>query len=404
MDFTLSPEIDDYRRRVRAFVSDVILPLESDPASYDPHENIRKDLLDQVRAKVKSAGLWALQMPKSRGGQGLPIVGMAACYEEMNRSIFGPVCFNSAAPDDGTMIVLNRIATEKQKDKWLQPIVDGKVNSSFVMTEPHPGGGSDPSMMLTRAEKKGGKWIVRGHKHFITGAGTASHFLLVVRTSDDNRRGLTAFMHHRDAPGFRILRRIPIMGPEEHGGHCEVQYDGLEIPDEDRVMGEGDGLKVTQIRLGTARLTHCMRWTGMAKRALDIASAYIGERESFGSKLIDHEGVQWMMGEAAMEIEIGRLLTMRAAWLLDQGDFARKEVSMAKVVVADALHKAVDTAIQMLGATGYSKDTKLEWMYRYARQARLVDGASEVHKMVLARFLMTEGMDFWSWGAPAKRR
>jgi acyl-CoA dehydrogenase len=404
MDFSLPPELDDYRNRVRAFVTEHILPLEADPKAYDGHENIRKDVLDRVRDKAKKAGLWALQMPKSRGGQGLPIVGMAACYEEMNRSIFGPVCFNSAAPDDGTMIVLNRIATEKQKDKWLQPLIDGLVNSSFVMTEPHPGGGSDPSMMLTRAEKKGSTWIVRGHKHFITGAGTAKHFLLIARTSDDNRRGLTAFLHHGDAPGFRIQRRIPIMGPEEHGGHCEVEYDGLEIPDEDRLMGEGDGLKVTQIRLGTARLTHCMRWTGMAKRALDIASAYIGERESFGAKLIDHEGVQWMMGEAAMEIDIGRLLTMRAAWLLDQGDFARKEVSMAKVVVADALHKAVDTAIQMLGAKGYSKDTKLEWMYRYARQARLVDGASEVHKMVLARFLMSEGVDFWKWGAPGRKR
>ena len=162
-------------------------------------------------------------------------------------------------------------------------------------------------------------------------------------------------------------------------------------------MEVGDGLKLTQIRLGTARLTHCMRWLGMAKRAVEIAAPYVRERESFGAKLSEHEGVQWMLGEVAMEIEIGRLLTMKAAATLDSGDFARKEVSMAKVAVSETLHKAIDTAIQLCGARGYSKDTRLEWMYRYARQARLVDGASEVHKMVLARNYMKEGSDFWSW-------
>ncbi|MFQ5468580.1 MAG: acyl-CoA dehydrogenase family protein, partial [Kiloniellaceae bacterium] len=188
-----------------------------------------------------------------------------------------------------------------------------------------------------------------------------------------------------------------IMGPEEHGGHCEIRIHDLEIPDADRLMAVGDGLKVTQIRLGTARLTHCMRWLGMAKRALEIAAPYVAARDSFGAKLEAHEGVQWMLGEAAMAIEIGRLLTMKAAAKLDSGDFARREVSMAKVHVADALHTAIDTAIQLCGARGYSKDTVLEWMYRYARQARLVDGASEVHKMVLARAFLKDGVDFWTW-------
>ncbi len=397
MDFTLSPEIKEYRLRVRDFVSDHIRPVEADPANMDEHENIRDDVLAPLREKARQAGLWALQMPKERGGQGLSIVGMAACYEEMGRSIFGPVCFNSAAPDDGNMILLNRVGTEAQKERWLQPIIDGKVRSSFVMTEPMPGSGSDPSAMLTTATRKGDSWIINGHKWFITGAGVAQHFILMAKTSDDPRKGLTAFLFDADQPGWEIKRRIPIMGPEEHGGHCEILFDGLEIKDENRLMDVGDGLKATQIRLGTARLTHCMRWTGMAKRALEECFEYIGERESFGSKLADHEGVQWMLGEAAMQIDIGRLLTMRAAAKLDSGDFARKEVSMAKIVVADALHKAIDTAIQLVGARGYSKDTPLEWMYRYARQARLVDGASETHKMVLARFLLNDGIDFWSW-------
>ncbi|NJM34835.1 MAG: acyl-CoA dehydrogenase, partial [Rhodomicrobium sp.] len=347
---------------------------------------------------AKDAGLWAPQMPAARGGLGLNVQGMAAIYEEANRSLFGPVAMNCAAPDDGNMTVLEKVATEAQKARWLQPIVDGKVRSAFVMTEPHPGGGSDPSMIRTFAEKRGDRWIVRGHKWFITGAGVAQHFILIAKTSDDPRKGLTAFLFDRDQPGWEIVRRIPIMGPEEHGGHCELRFDGLEILDENRLMGVGDGLKLTQIRLGTARLTHCMRWLGLAKRSLEIARDYVAEREGFGLKLADRESVQLQLGEAAMGIEIGRMLTMRAAWALDQGSKARKEVSMAKIQVADALHKAVDTAIQLNGARGYSKDTALEWIYRYARQARLVDGASEVHKMVLNRFLADEGDEFWRWG------
>lgn len=397
MDFTLDQEVHEYRRRIRAFVREHLLALEADALSYDQHENIRGDLLEAMRDKARTAGLWALQMPKSRGGGGLPVVGMAACYEEMNWSIFGPTVFNCAAPDDGNMIVLNKIATEAQKDRWLQPVIDGRVRSAFAMTEPMPGGGSDPSMMLTTAQRRGDRWIVRGRKWFITGADEAGHFILIARTSDDKRKGLTAFLFDREQPGWKIERRIPIMGPEEHGGHCEIVLDNLEIPDENRLMGVGDGLKVTQIRLGTARLTHCMRWLGLAKRSLDIAADYVSQRQSFGVKLAEREGVQTMLGDAAMQIEVGRMLTMRAAWKLDRGDFARKEVSMAKVVVADTLHKAADTAIQLCGARGYSKDTPLEWIYRYARQARLVDGASEVHKMVMARFFLEQRAEFWSW-------
>ena len=397
MDFTLPPELDDYRRRVRAFVEEEILPVEADRANWDEHENIADAPLAALRAKAKAAGLWTLQLPKEVGGQGLPMVGVAACYEEMNRSIFGPVCFNAAAPDDGNMRLLSMVGTPAQKERWLAPIVEGRVRSAFAMTEPHPGGGSDPSMMKTRAERKGDRWVVTGRKWFITGADAAQHFILMARTSDDPRKGLTAFLFDKDQPGWRIERRIPIMGPEEHGGHCELIFDGLEIPDENVLMKVGDGLKATQIRLGPARLTHCMRWTGLAKRCLEIAGSYVKERESFGMPLAEHEGVQWMLGETAMQIEIGRLLTMKAAHALDSGSFARKEVSMAKVQVADTLFKAADTAIQLCGARGYSKDTVLEWIYRYARQAKLVDGASEVHKMVLSRSYLAEGDDFWGW-------
>jgi acyl-CoA dehydrogenase len=190
------------------------------------------------------------------------------------------------------------------------------------------------------------------------------------------------------------------MGPDEHGGVCELEFTGLEIPAEHRLLEEGDGLRITQIRLGPARLTHCMRWLGLAKRCLEIAAAYVEERRAFGMRLAEHESVQMMLGEAAKNIHIGRLLTMHAAWCLDAGSHAQKEVSMAKLHMADTLIQAADVALQLLGARGYSKDTPVEWIYRYARAAKLVDGASEVHRMLLFRAYDRLGDDFWRWGVP----
>jgi acyl-CoA dehydrogenase len=398
MDFTLSPEIEDLRLRTRSFIAQHVLPLESDPQNFSEHENIPLHRLAPVQDEAKKAGLWAPQSPEAFGGMALPIVAWAVVYEEAARSIFGALALNCMAPDDGNMSLLARIGTPAQQDRWLRPIVEGKVKSAFAMTEPAPGGGSDPGMIRTYAEKKDGKWVIRGRKWFITGGAEAAHFIVVARTSDDKRRGLTAFLYHRDQPGWRIVRRIGIMGPEEHGGHCELEFDGLEVAEENVLLGVGDGLKVTQIRLGPARLTHCMRWLGLAKRCLEIAQDYVNNREGFGVRLADRESVQIKLGQVAQQIQIGRLLTMHAAWTLDRGGRARKEISMAKVHVADTLHNACDTAIQLNGARGYSKDTVLEWIYRAARAARLVDGASEVHNMVLARFLRDEGRDFWTWG------
>ncbi|QOF75499.1 acyl-CoA dehydrogenase family protein (plasmid) [Aminobacter sp. SR38] len=397
MDFEISQEVENYRVRIAEFVHREILPLEADKASFDVHGNIALPLLESLRTKAKANGLWCLQLKSETGGAGIGKMGMAVCYEEMNRSIFGPVVFNSAAPDDGNMMMLEALGTAEQKEKWLKPIIDGKVRSAFAMTEPHPGGGSDPSMIVTRAEKRGDKYVVSGRKWFITGAEDAHHFILIARTSNDPKSGLSALLFHRDQPGWSIKRRIEIMGPEEHGGHCELEFDGLEIPVENLLVGEGSGMKVTQVRLGPARLTHCMRWLGLSKRCVEIARAYAAERYGFGVRLADRESIQLKLGDLAMRIEIGRMLVMKAAWELDRGGFARKEVSMAKVQVANVLHDAADVAIQINGARGYSKDTVLEWIYRYARQARLVDGADEVHKMVLNRSLSEEGPGFWRW-------
>jgi acyl-CoA dehydrogenase len=397
MDFTISADVADLRNRIETFVETHLLPLESDPSAYDAHENIALPVLEQMREKARAEGLWCLQLSPENGGRGLNKVGMAVCYEAMNRSIFGPVCFNSAAPDDGNMMILQALGTEEQKRRWLDPIARGEVRSAFAMTEPHPGGGSDPGMMLTTARRDGDDYVVHGHKWFITGAGEAAHFILLARTSDDERRGHTAFLFHRDDPGWEITRRIPIMGPEEHGGHCELRFDGLRIPKDNILLHEGRGMKVTQTRLAPARLTHCMRWLGLARRCVEIAQDYAATREGFGVRLADRESVQVMLGDLAMQIETGRLLVMKAAWEIDRGGFARKEISMAKIHVANLLHKAADVAIQINGARGYSRDTVLEWIYRYARQARLVDGADEVHKMILNRQLADEERDFYRW-------
>lgn len=401
MDFSITPEIADLRDRIARFVATHLIPLESDPAAYDAHENIALPVLARMRDKARAEGLWCLQLSPEFGGQGLGKVGMAVCYEAMNRSIFGPVVFNSAAPDDGNMMVLEALGTPAQQDRWLRPIADGVVRSAFIMTEPHPGGGSDPGMMRTTATRDGDAYVVHGHKWFITGAAEATHFILLARTSDDPLRGHTAFLFHRDDPGWEITRRIAIMGPEEHGGHCELRFDGLRIPAQNVLLEEGRGMKVTQTRLGPARLTHCMRWLGLAKRCVEIAQDYAATREGFGVRLADRESVQVMLGDLAMQIEVGRLLVMKAAWEIDRGGFAQKEISMAKIHVAKLLHKAADTAIQINGARGYSKDTVLEWIYRYARQARLVDGADEVHKMVLNRHLQEQGTGFYHWDSPA---
>ncbi|PHR20675.1 MAG: acyl-CoA dehydrogenase [Hoeflea sp.] len=397
MDFEISPRIEDFRVRIAQFVDDHILPVEADRKNYDEHENILAGPLERLREKAKSEGLWCLQLKKENGGQELGRVGMAVCYEEMQRSIFGPLVFNSAAPDDGNMMVLELAGTPEQRGRWLRPVAEGRVRSAFAMTEPHPGGGSDPSMIKTTAIRQGERYVINGKKWFITGADDAQHFILVAKTSEDTRKGLTAFLFDRDQPGWKIDRRIPIMGPEEHGGHCEISFDGLEVSADNLLLNEGDGLKITQMRLGVARLTHCMRWLGLSRKCVEIATEYAQRREGFGQKLIDRESIKLMFGDLAMQIEVGRLLVMKAAWALDQGSFARKEVSMAKIHVANLLHKAADTAIQINGARGYSKDTLLEWIYRYARQARLVDGADEVHKMVLERTLASEGRSFWSW-------
>jgi acyl-CoA dehydrogenase len=262
------------------------------------------------------------------------------------------------------------------------------------MTEPHPGAGSDPSMMLTAAKRRGDTWRIEGRKWFITGAGVAKHFILVAKTSDDPRKGLTAFLFDAEQPGWRIVRRIPILGPEEHGGHCELEFDGLEIADENRLMGVGDGLRVTQIRLGTARLTHCMRWLGSAVRAQAIATDYARKRQGFGKPIGAHEGVGFMLADNEIDIHMARLAIWHAAWVLDQGGRASRESSMAKVACSEAVFRVADRCVQILGGLGVTRDTVVERIFRETRSFRIYDGPSEVHRWSLAQRIARNGANW----------
>ena len=385
MNFDLPPELKELKRRTRAFVAEEVLPVEADRSSWDGHENIRLDRLAALRAKASAAGLWAPQTPQSIGRDGSVAARhgghvpggqpVALRTGDLQRRSAGRRQ-HDAAGDGRHAGAAGPLAASDRRGPGALGLRDDRAGAGRRLGPQH-----DPHYRPGRD----GRWVIEGRKWFITGAGVAQHFILIARTSDDPRRGLTAFLFDRDQPGWEIVRRIPIMGPEEHGGHCELVFAGLEVADENVLLGEGDGLKVTQIRLGPARLTHCMRWLGLARRCLEIAQPYVDERHAFGTRLADRESVQIKLGRVAMAIEIGRLLVYKAAWKLDQGDRARTEISIAKVHVADTLHLAADTAIQLQGARGYSKDTVAEWIYRYAARPGCVDGASEVHEMVIAK-------------------
>ncbi|MCZ8343114.1 MAG: acyl-CoA dehydrogenase family protein [Leptospira sp.] len=391
MNFDVSPEVEALRKKLRAFVTEEIVPLEK---HYDYEKGrMPEDINQQARIKVKKEGFWTPHLPKSEGGLGLDQIGTCIIFSELGRSPIAPYMFNCDAPDEGNMHLLSIAATEKQKEIILQPLIRGEIRTAFAMTEPSPGAGSDPTSLQTNAEKKGDRFILNGHKWYCTGANGAKYFIVMAKVNGSFRK-TTMFLVPSDAKGYRMVREIDTMGSHGPGGHCELTFEDVEVP-EDMVLGRvGEGFRLSQERLGPARLTHCMRWTGMARRALSIARSYAKEREVFQSKIAEHQGIQWMFAERATEIEMAFLLTLKAAWLLQNGKDARQETSMAKWKVSEALCSSIDTAIQICGGTGYSRDLPLELFYRDARAARIADGPSEVHKMVIGRNYVSEKWDF----------
>ena len=385
MDFTIPQHVQTITHRVRQFVDEEVIPLESELLHSGTDLSI--DALQALRAKAKAAGLWAPTMPKEWGGMGLNIQEIVPVFEAAGRSLLGPLAIHCAAPDEGNMHLLQHWANPEQTERFLVPLAKGAAFSAFSMTEPPPGAGSDPRMIQTRAVKDGGDWVINGHKWLTTNGEIADFFIIMALTNPDVHpyQGCTQFIAPRDAPGIHILRDVPVMGLKDFGGHVEIRYDNLRLPDSAILGSEGEGFMLAQSRLGPARLTHCMRFTGLAQRALEIATAYASQRQAFGGALSSHQAVQWMLSDSEMELKMGRLLIHEAAWRLAQGEQARTETSIAKVQVAEIVGRVLDRCIQICGGSGISRDLPLSTWYEKARAFRIYDGASEVHRMVVAR-------------------
>ena len=386
MDFSYSPELEQLTARVRRFIDDEVIPLEKHDDE-DPNTGLPMEQLQALRQKAKNAGLWCPTMPPELGGLGLRLQEWVPVLEAAGRSLIGPAALNCAAPDEGNMHLLHMYASDEQRERYLRPLVAGEIFSCFGMTEPHPGAGSDPNMLTTTAVRDGDDWIINGHKWWTSGAGIASFIIVMARSDPDvaTRSGATLFLAPIDAEGIELVRAISHMGEPDLGGHYEVRIHDLRLPNSAILGEEGRGFALVQARLGPARLTHCMRWTGIAQRALEIATAYAAKREAFGSPLVGHQAVQWMLADSDIELHAGRLMIQQAAWLLENGDHARRETSIAKVHVAETVNRVLDRAIQICGGLGISRDVPLSHWFEAARAFRIYDGASEVHRMVIAR-------------------
>jgi acyl-CoA dehydrogenase len=381
MDFELPSDLIDLRTRVANFVRDEVIPLEREE-TFD---------LGALRQKARKAGIFGPQLPREWGGLGLGTVAMCVLFEQAGRSLLGPLALHCAAPDEGNMHLLSVYATPEQREQYLRPLVEGKIRSCFAMTEPAPGAGSDPTMILTRATRVDGGWEITGRKWFATGA-AGSTFAIAMAITDPSvpaHKGVTMFLVPANASGFNIVRSVPTMGGHGGpGGHGEIDFDRVRVPDS-AVLGKiGDGFKMAQVRLTPARLTHCMRWMGVAQRSLEIAIDYAKKRDAFGKKLAQHQSIQWMIADSEIDLHASRMMVMQAAWKHERGDDIRHESSICKVFVAEAVNRVIDRAVQICGALGVSTDTPLEHFYREARAFRIYDGPSEVHRMVIARNLL----------------
>lgn len=392
MNFSYPSEILILAERVKRFIDDVVVPLEAHRYD-DPDHGIPLSMVHTARQKAKSAKLWAPTMPPELGGLGLSINEWAPVLEAAGRSLFGPLILNCAAPDEGNMHLLNLYANDEQRERYLRPLVNGDIFSCFGMTEPSPGAGSDPTMLQTTAVRDGDDWIINGHKWWTTGAGFASFIIIMAKTGEHAKNGATIFLAPIDTEGIELVRSIKHLGEPDPGGHYEVRFNNLRLPDSAILGEEGQGFQLVQKRLGPARLTHCMRWTGIAQRALEIATATASKREAFGKELTGHQAIQWMLADSAMELYSGRLMIQHAAYLLSQGDDARQEASMTKVHVAETVNRVLDRAIQICGGLGISRDIPLSTWFEAARAFRIYDGASEVHRMVIARNVIKQYRD-----------
>jgi len=386
MDFSLSPELTDLETRVRDFVRREVIPLENDPRQ-DVH-GPTQPLIEELRERARAAGLYALHAPLHYGGIGLSHLGRAVVYEAAGYSLFGPLALH-CMPGEGDHHMLEMIATEAQKNRWLKPLLEGSQRSTFAMTEPG-GAGADPSLMKTVARPAGDDYVINGRKWFITSFAAADFHIVMAQTEDGTGKpiGATMFVVDTGTPGLSEVRRMNTLDDVYVGGHSEIELANVRVS-RDRILGEvGKGFRYAQVRLCPARLTHCMRWLGAAQRAHDIAVDYARSRIAFGKPIGEHEGVSFQLADNLMDLHHCRLAVRHAAWLLDQGEEARQETSMCKVYCSEKLGAVVDRAVQVMGGSGISHDTAIARIYRNIRPFRLYDGPSEVHRWAMGRDIM----------------
>jgi acyl-CoA dehydrogenase len=393
MDFSYGDRLDELLGRVRSFMDEHVYPVEAEAmAALDDEVKpgvAYPEIIVGIRERARAEGLWNMFMPGDEHGTGLTNWEYGLLCEEMGRSpVVAPMAFNCAAPDTGNTEILAEHGTDEQQRQWLEPLLDGDIRSCFSMTEPEVAG-SDPTTLQSRAELIDGEWVINGHKWFTSGAVGAEIAIAMVVTDPDAAPYARASMIivPIDAPGFDLIRPVPVMGHDKGPGHCEIRYVDCRVPEANLLGPRGAGFAIAQDRLGPGRIHHCMRAIGTCERAIEMMCRRANEREAFGSKLADKQFIQDFVAKSRMETEQARLLTLKAAWKMDtEGKReARREISMIKVVAANVVMDVLDRAIQVHGSLGMSDDTPLAAMWRYSRMLKVADGPDEVHKMVIAR-------------------
>ncbi len=383
MNFDLSPELLDLQQRTRTFIAQQIIPMENDVrcTPHGPTEELRRELIDKGRA----AGLLSSHMSVEMGGLGLNHVAKAILFEEAGYSPLGPVALNIHAPDEGNMHLLEEVGSHEQKERWLRPLAAGLIRSCFCMTEPSPGAGADPSMLQTSAVRDGDDYVINGVKWFITGARGASFAIIMAKLEDGSA---TMFLADMDQPGIIVERLMNSLDSCFPGGHGVIRFDNLRVPAKDILGAAGEGFRYAQVRLSPARLTHCMRWLGGARRAHDVATQYASQRQAFGKTLGQHEGVGFQLADNEMDLHITRLSIWHCASVLDKGHLGKHESSVAKVISSEAIWRVVDRSVQILGGQGVTDDTIVARIFADVRAFRIYDGPSEVHRWSIAKNIL----------------
>ena len=387
-DFSPSPEQREVLDKTARILEDYIYPAEAE--YHEEGSGFPEQRMRELQQRVRDLGLWAPHLPREAGGMGMGMVTLGLMNELLGRSPIAPRAFGTNAPDTGNQEILWLAGTPEQKEKYLKPSVAAEVYSAFAMTEPEFSG-SDPVEMGTTATLEGDEWVLNGHKWFATSGSRASFLIVMAVTDPDNPPHARASMIIVDkgTPGLEVVRDVPVMG-DHSVGHTELRFTNCRVPQSQLLGNRGEGFKLAQVRLGPGRITHCMRWIGVMQRSFELMLAYAQKRRTRGRPLADFETIQTYIAESYADIESSRLLTLRAAWKMDREEDSRADISLIKFYGANALQRVIDRAIQVHGALGFSKDTPLEAFYREARAARIYDGVDEVHRVVVAKYLLRQ--------------